>query len=86
MYLMAIKKDENDKTKWVVDEPSAEVVKEIFNLFIQGHGTCEIARILRERKILTPLEYYSSIGRKTNVNIQDYEYKWCSVTGSMSSF
>ena len=74
------KKDENDKTKWVVDEPSAEVVKEIFNLFIQGHGTCEIARILRERKILTPLEYYSSIGRKTNVNIQDYEYKWCSVT------
>ena len=74
------KKDENDKTKWVVDETSAEVVKEIFNLFIKGYGTCEIARILRERKILTPLEYYSSIGRKTNVNIQDYQYKWCAVT------
>lgn len=74
------KKDENDKTKWIVDEPSAEVVKEIFNLFIQGHGTCEIAKILRERKILTPLEYYSSIGRKTNTNIQDYQYKWCAVT------
>ena len=28
------KKDENDKTKWLVDETSAEVVKEIFNLFI----------------------------------------------------
>ena len=74
------KKDENDKTKWVVDEPSAEVVKEIFNLFIQGHGTCEIARILRERKILTPLEYYESIGRKSKANSQDYQYKWCSVT------
>ena len=74
------KKDETDKTKWVVDQTSAEVVKEIFNLFIQGHGTCEIARILRERKILTPLEYYSSIGRKSKANSQDYQYKWCSVT------
>ena len=74
------KKDEMDKTKWIVDESSAEVVKEIFSLFIQGHGTCEIARILRERKILTPLEYYASIGRKSNVNIQDYQYKWCAVT------
>ena len=42
------KKDENDKTKWIIDEQSAEVVKEIFNLFIQGHGTCEIARILHK--------------------------------------
>ena len=44
------KKDENDKTKWVIDETSAEVVKEIYNLFIQGHGTFEIARILTEAK------------------------------------
>ena len=57
------KKDESDKTKWIVDETSAEVVKEIYSLFIQGHGTCEIARILRERKILTPSEYNASIGR-----------------------
>lgn len=34
------KKDKDDKTKWLVDETSAEVVKEIFNLFVQGHGTC----------------------------------------------
>ena len=27
--------DENDKTKWIIDEQSTEVVKEIFNLFIQ---------------------------------------------------
>ena len=72
------KKDENDKTKWLIDEPSAEVVKEIFNLFIQGHGTCEIARILRERKILTPSEYSTSIA--TNSNNQEYQYKWCGTT------
>ena len=74
------KKDENDKTKWVIDEPSAEVVKEIFNLFIQGHGTCEIARILRERKILTPSEYNASIGTNSNTNTQEYQYKWCGTT------
>ncbi len=72
------KKDENDKRKWLVDETSAEVVKEIFNLFIQGHGTFEIARILRERKVLTPSEYNASIS--TNSNNQEYQYKWCGTT------
>ena len=72
------KKDENDKTKWLVDETPAEVVKEIFNLFIQGHGTFEIARILRERKILTPSEYNASIS--TNSTNQEYQYKWCGTT------
>ena len=74
------KKDENDKAKWLIDEISAEVVKEIFNLFIQGHGTCEIARILKERKIMTPSEYNANIGRNTKANSQEYQYKWCSVT------
>ena len=72
------KKDENNKTKWLVDETSAEIVKEIFNLFIQGHGTFEIARILRERKILTPSEYNASISRNS-IN-QEYKYKWCGAT------
>lgn len=72
------KKDEIDKTKWLVDESSAEIVKEIFNLFIQGHGTFEIARILRERKVLTPSEYNTSINR--NSNNQEYQYKWCGTT------
>ena len=72
------KKDESNKTKWLVDETSAEVVKEIFNLFIQGHGTFEIARILKERKVLTPSEYNSSVS--TNSNNQEYKYKWCGTT------
>ena len=74
------KKDENDKTKWLVDETPAEIVKEIFSLFVQGHGTCEIARILRERKILTPSEYNASINTSSNTNHQEYQYKWCGTT------
>ncbi len=50
VYLMDIKKMKIIKQNGLVDEPSAEVVKEIFNLFIQGHGTFEIARKTRERK------------------------------------
>lgn len=74
------KKDENDKTKWLIDEPSAEVVKEIFNLFIQGHGTCEIARILTEREILTPAEYSASIGITSSSKPQELKHQWNAVT------
>ena len=74
------KKDENDKTKWVIDEPSAEVVKEIYNLFIQGHGTFEIARILTERNIMTPAEYFVSIGRTFPTKIQTFKHQWNATT------
>jgi len=74
------KKDKNDKTKWVIDEPSAEVVKEIYNLFIQGHGTFEIARILTERNIMTPAEYFISVGRKFPSKLQEFKHKWNATT------
>lgn len=74
------KKDENDRTKWVIDEPSAEVVKEIYNLFIQGHGTFEIARILTERNIITPAEYFISVGRKFPSKLQEFKHQWNATT------
>lgn len=74
------KKDETDKTKWVIDESSAEVVKEIYNLFIQGHGTFEIARILTERNIMTPAEYFVSIGRTFPTKLQTLKHQWNATT------
>lgn len=74
------KKDETDKTKWIIDEPSAEVVKEIYNLFIQGHGTFEIARILTERNIMTPAEYFISVGRKFPSKLQQFKHQWNATT------
>ncbi|NLB81208.1 MAG: recombinase family protein [Clostridiaceae bacterium] len=50
-------KDPNDKHKLIVDEEAATVVREIFELAIQGHGYNKIARILRDRKILNPSAY-----------------------------
>ena len=74
------KKDETDKTKWIIDEQSAEVVKEIYNLFIQGHGTFEIARMLTERNIMTPAEYFASIGRTFPTKLQTLKHQWNATT------
>lgn len=74
------KKDENDKTKWVIDEPSAKVVKEIYNLFIQGHGTFEIARILTKQNIMTPAEYFVSIGRTFPTRLPTLKHQWNATT------
>ena len=74
------KKDETDKSKWVIDEQASKIVKEIYNLFIQGHGTFEIARILTERNIMTPSEYFASIGRTFPTRLQTFKHQWNATT------
>ena len=46
-----------DKTKWIIDEPAAEIVKRIYDLCIQGYGTHQICNILKQEKVPTPKEY-----------------------------
>ena len=43
-----------DKLSWVIDEPAANVVREIFKMFISGMGSHKIAIALREKNIKTP--------------------------------
>ena len=73
-------KDPNDKNKWIIDEPAAKVVKEIYNLFIQGYGTQEIATMFRKNNVLTPTEYFISIGRKYPTKKPDIPHDWSSKT------
>ena len=47
-------KDPLDKTKWIVDEEAAEVVREIFRLCVDGYGVSQIASQLTARKVMTP--------------------------------
>ena len=70
------KKDENDKTKWVIDEEPAKIVKKIYSLFVQGHGTCEIATILTKQNIMTPSEYFASVGIRFPGKIQELKHHW----------
>lgn len=57
-------KNPNNKDEWLVDEPAAEVVRKIFDLCIAGLGPTQIAKKLKAEKVLTPTEYWNSIGRK----------------------
>ena len=68
------RKNPADKHKLVVDEPAAEVVREIFTLAAGGKSAAEIARILNERKIPTRLQrqWERGINFKPVHNMGDY--------------
>ncbi len=51
------KRDPENPRRFVIDEPAAEIVREIYQMALQGVGNREIARILNKRKVPTPLAY-----------------------------
>lgn len=55
-------KDPQNKKKWIIDTESAEVVKSIFAMCIEGKGNETIARILQENKVMIPMTYWQSKG------------------------
>ena len=64
------------KEKWIIDEKGAEIVREIFKLCIQGYGPTQIARILTERGIDTPVVYCHKNGLPTALKINDCSNIW----------
>ena len=64
------KKDPDDKNKWVIDEPAAEVVRRIFQMCVSGLGPTQIAKQLKADKIPTPSEYGSAKGRNYGVKTE----------------
>ena len=54
-------KDPNGKG-WIIDEEVAKVVRRIFQLSLDGKGVEQIARILSDEKILSPIYYWKSKG------------------------
>ena len=59
------RKDPENKTKWIVDEAAAMVVRRIFKLCMEGRGPMQIAKLLQEEKVLNPTAYKRQIGIKT---------------------
>lgn len=51
-----------DRHKIIIDEEAAEVVREIYNLYIDGYGANSIALLLTERGIPTPSQYKKEKG------------------------
>lgn len=54
--------DPADKHKLVIDPEAAQVVRQIFQWAIEGHGKQEIARMLNDRKIPNPTRYKQDRG------------------------
>ena len=74
-------KDPQNKKKWIIDTESAEVVKSIFAMCIEGKGNETIARILQENKVMIPMTYWQSKGlNKGGKKTQPDPYKWCKTT------
>ena len=69
-------KDPENKKRWIVDEEAAEVVKRIFALCLDGYGPSQIARILKEDKIITPTIHFQQTGRATRNAPPDNPYNW----------
>jgi len=62
------KKDPQDKNKLIIDEYAAEIVRDIFSLYLQGNGCTRIAGILNDRGISSPGEYKREQGLKYSNN------------------
>ena len=70
-----IKDPENPK-QWIVDEEAAKVVRHIFDLCMEGRGPMQIAKQLREEKVLTIIAYTKQAGRKMDRPAPEDPYNW----------
>ena len=55
--LYGYKKDPLDRHRLVIDEPAAQIVRQIFRWFLGGCGTQRITALLNERQIPNPSAY-----------------------------
>lgn len=66
-------KNPENKKQWIIDEPAAEVVKKIYDLCIDGKGPTQIAKILRNEKVLTVKSHYAQVKGKP---LPHEPYRW----------
>ncbi len=62
-----------DKKQWIVDEEASAVVKRVFDLCIGGKGPMQIAKILKEDKVLTAKAHYA---KKKGKALPENPYDW----------
>ena len=71
--------DPQDKTKWLIDDEAAEVVRRIFKMTIEGIGIQQIAKILATEKIERTSYYMKRRGfvnYNHHGNNEETKYDW----------
>lgn len=76
------KKDPESTKHWLIDEPAAETVRKIFEMYLNGRGTEQIAGFLEKEHILTPNAYAKENGFKVSGIVAENKYRWRSSTVS----
>ena len=75
------KKDSKNKNRLVIDEETAPIVKEIFNMALVGKRPTDIATHLNNKGIITPIMYRC---KKYNLSLESYpkytNMRWTSAT------
>lgn len=70
------RKDPQDGSKWIVDDEAAAVVRQIYAWCLDGYGPSQIARMLREKHVLTPSAFLlSKGGHPTRMPSQDHAWE-----------
>ena len=71
-------KDPEDRTRWIVDEEAAKVVRDIFRLCVQGYGVSQIANEISKRHIMNPTAHAKANGISIPDKREDEDnrYKW----------
>ncbi|PWM72145.1 MAG: recombinase [Bacillota bacterium] len=69
-------KDPENKERWVVEHIGASIVKEIFALCLKGYGPTQIARILTERGIDTPVVHFHKYKLPTSLKLREDSDIW----------
>ena len=75
------KRSETDKNKLVIDEPAANIVRLIFAKKIEGLSNLQIAVLLNQMKVPTPIRYKQESGSRAKTAFQVYSTpKWYGAT------
>jgi hypothetical protein len=74
------KKDPENPKHWIIDEPAAKVVRQIFQWCMEGVGIVHIARKLKAQKIEKPLVYAKNAGIFNSTKVFADPYDWNETT------
>ena len=67
------RKDENDPKKWVIDEEPAKIIREIFQLYLDGRNATQISKEMKKRGYDAPGDYLAKRNQYTKGKAVSFE-------------
>ena len=67
------RKDENDPKKWVIDEEPAKIIREIFQLYLDGRNATQISEEMKKRGYDAPGDYLAKRNQYTKGKAVTFE-------------